>query len=129
MMLDYTKKSDVEAVANMLETVLKSFSEDSISSLAIQLLDHRLMQTSIPWYLRAIGRLKGWDDAMVRRFMMVKLPRFAKDIVAAAIAHARSGIDLYDIRSAGGFNQEELERLVSIMEPYVVELASTLTKA
>ena len=74
-------------------------------------------------------RLYRFSTRLEIRLIVPDLVNFAKDIVAAAIAHARSGIDLYDIRSAGGFNQEELERLVSIMEPYVVELASTLTKA
>lgn len=116
-------KKSIEVIGNILTSILNSFTDESISSLAIKIHDAKLMNVQFPWIIRAVKFIRRFDDQTVARMVFNKSPDMAKQLILGTIDHLKNGEDQTNQKNVGGFNQKEIDDLISILNPYVIELS------
>lgn len=117
MMFKYDDPTSLLMIETIIQSILDHFTDLSIVNLASKIIENDLMKVQFPWYIRAASFIRRFDDATTARVVFSQSPVLAKNLIEETITHMNK-IKTGEV----GFGQAEIEKLVKILEPFVIEM-------
>ena len=122
MLIDNSDEQCLLTISSVIDHIKQNFTDESVISFAYQIVEARLINVKLPWFIKMVGKLRKFDDLTTVRVVFMKSPGLARETIQSLQDHMLYGTDTSDTTSIGGLNKEELEKLAGIMEPYAVAL-------
>lgn len=115
--VDYTNKQTLLDFGDML----LSLTDEQKAIVAAFVVDRGLMSpkgisANLIWFfVRGVARFKKIDRAIVFSIVLDRSREYADDIIQQTVQWMIDGKDTTDVKSAGGFNKDEIQTLCNIM--------------